>query len=49
MGDGETVRRLIYLLFCFSYREFASGFGIYDPKAKAWREDLLKALIPNHR
>jgi hypothetical protein len=22
-----------------------SGFGIYDPEADVWREDLLKALI----
>ncbi len=35
--------------FAWSYWEFASGFGIYDPVAKTWREDLLKALIPNHR
>jgi len=32
--------------FAWSYWEFASGFGIYDPNAKVWREDLLKALIP---
>jgi endoglucanase len=32
--------------FAWSYWEFASGFGIYDPEAKVWREDLLKALIP---
>ncbi|HLO33477.1 MAG TPA: glycoside hydrolase family 5 protein [Anaerolineales bacterium] len=31
--------------FAWSYWEFASGFGIYDPDAKVWREDLLKALI----
>lgn len=24
---------------------FDSGFGIYDPEAKLWREELLKALI----
>jgi len=32
--------------FAWSYWEFAAGFGIYDPDAKVWREDLLKALIP---
>jgi endoglucanase len=32
--------------FAWSYWELASGFGIYDPHAKIWREDLLKALIP---
>ena len=32
--------------FAWAYWEFASGFGIYDPGAKVWREDLLKALIP---
>jgi endoglucanase len=31
--------------FAWSYWELASGFGIYDPQAKAWREDLLRALI----
>jgi endoglucanase len=28
----------------FAYWEFASGFGAWDPQAKAWREPLLKAL-----
>ena len=32
--------------FAWAYWELASGFGVYDPDAKAWREDLLKALIP---
>jgi endoglucanase len=32
--------------FAWAYWEFASGFGIYDPAAKVWREDLLKVLIP---
>ena len=32
--------------FAWSYWELAAGFGVYDPDAKAWREDLLKALIP---
>jgi endoglucanase len=32
--------------FAWAYWEFASGFGIYDPDAKVWREDLLRALIP---
>ena len=30
----------------WAYWEFASGFGVYDPTAGAWREPLLKALIP---
>jgi len=32
--------------FAWAYWEFGSSFGVYDPDAKAWREDLLKALIP---
>lgn len=32
--------------FAWAYWEFASGFGVYDPDEKLWREDLLKALIP---
>jgi len=32
--------------FAWAYWEFGSGFGVYDPEAKVWREDLLKALIP---
>jgi len=32
--------------FAWSYWEFNAGFGIYDPIAKVWRDDLLKALIP---
>ena len=30
----------------WGYWEFGAGFGIYDPSAKAWRADLLRALIP---
>jgi endoglucanase len=30
----------------WAYWEFCAGFGIYDLKAKAWRNDLLHALIP---
>ena len=30
----------------WGYWEFGAGFGIYDRSAKAWRADLLKALIP---
>jgi len=30
----------------FHYWEFCSGFGAYDPEKNAWREPLLKALIP---
>ena len=32
--------------FAWSYWEFGSVFGVYDPDAKQWREPLLKALIP---
>lgn len=27
------------------YWEFGSGFGLYDPQTKKWRESLLRALI----
>jgi endoglucanase len=30
----------------WTYWEFCSGFGVYDPVAKAWREPLLRALMP---
>lgn len=33
--------------FSWSYWEFCSGFGVYDPVAKQWNEDLMQALIPN--
>lgn len=32
--------------FAWAYWEFCAGFGVYDPAARAWREPLLKALIP---
>lgn len=32
--------------FAWAYWEFGSGFGVYDPEAKVWREELIKALIP---
>jgi endoglucanase len=32
--------------FAWAYWELAAGFGVYDPDARVWREDLLKALIP---
>jgi endoglucanase len=32
----------------WSYWEFCSGFGAYDPKANAWRQPLLNALVPPH-
>jgi endoglucanase len=31
--------------FSWSYWEFCSGFGAYDPKTKAWRQPLLRALM----
>ena len=30
----------------WSYWEYCSGFGVYDPKANAFRPELLHALIP---
>ena len=30
----------------WTYWEFCSGFGAYDPVAKAWRQPLLDALLP---
>jgi endoglucanase len=30
----------------WSYWEYCSGFGVYDPVAQQWREPLLKALLP---
>ncbi|HUF00702.1 MAG TPA: cellulase family glycosylhydrolase, partial [Anaerolineales bacterium] len=32
--------------FSWSYWEFCSGFGVYDPVARQWKEDLVQALIP---
>ena len=32
--------------FAWAYWEFASGFGVYDPEAKRWRQELIKALLP---
>ncbi len=32
--------------FAWAYWEFGAGFGAYDPNVNAWREDLLRALIP---
>jgi endoglucanase len=32
--------------FAWAYWEFGAGFGVYDPSARVWRENLLKALIP---
>lgn len=29
----------------WAYWEFGSGFGVYDPAKKTWREPLLKALV----
>jgi endoglucanase len=30
----------------WSYWEYCSGFGAYDPQAKQWRKPLLEALLP---
>jgi endoglucanase len=32
--------------FAWAYWEMASGFGVYGPVERKWREDLLEALIP---
>ena len=32
--------------FPWTYWEFCSGFGVYDPQAHAWRQPLLDALVP---
>jgi endoglucanase len=32
--------------FAWAYWEFCAGFGIYDPEAGLWQDDLLHALIP---
>ena len=32
--------------FAWAYWEFASGFGIYNPDVKVWREELRQALLP---
>ncbi|MDR0303540.1 MAG: cellulase family glycosylhydrolase [Chitinispirillales bacterium] len=31
--------------FAFSYWEYSSGFGLYDPQTKKWREELTAALF----
>ena len=31
--------------FSWCYWEFGSGFGVYDPAARAWRQPLLRALL----
>ncbi len=31
--------------FTWAYWEYQAGFGIWDPKAKVWRKDLLEALV----
>jgi endoglucanase len=31
--------------FSWAYWEFGAGFGAYDPRARAWRQPLLKALL----
>lgn len=32
--------------FAWAYWEFGAGFGIYDPARGLWREELLRALLP---
>jgi endoglucanase len=31
--------------FTWAYWEYQSGFGVWDPKAKEWRKELLEALV----
>lgn len=31
--------------FTWAYWEYQAGFGLWDPKAKAWRPELLEALM----
>jgi len=31
--------------FSFSYWEFCSGFGLYDPVKKVWHEPLMKSIV----
>lgn len=32
--------------FAWTYWEFCSSFGVYDPQAKQWRQPLFNALLP---
>jgi endoglucanase len=32
--------------FSWGYWEFCAGFGLYDPTARQWHEELVQALIP---
>ncbi len=32
--------------FAWAYWEFGAGFGLYDPARGVWREELLRALLP---
>ena len=32
--------------FPWTYWEFCSGFGVYDPMVRTWRQPLLDALLP---
>ena len=31
--------------FTWAYWEYQAGFGVWDPQAKQWRQDLLGALV----
>lgn len=44
---GAIVREAEARGFSWCYWEFASGFGVFDPRAKTWRDPLLKVLIPS--
>jgi hypothetical protein len=47
-AEKAAVQREFDEVAAWAYWELlAAGFGIYDPLAKAWRMNLLKALIPS--
>ncbi len=41
-----VARQAESLSFSWTYWEFCSGFGVYDPDAHVWRDPLLRALLP---
>ena len=46
LWTSAVAREAERLGISWSYWEFGSGFGAYDPATDAWRGPLLKALIP---
>jgi endoglucanase len=41
----RTVAEHLAMSWC--YWDFATDFGVYDPKTDAWREPLRAALLDN--